>query len=134
MSNVRPEWYRFRDALEQADFSTAATLLQNDPRLIDERNGIGETVLHFMAVENNQPAVEWLHAHGADLNATNQFGRPLLFEVAQLGYRDLVLCLIQHGADPHKKGQDGQTIEDYLAEFDKPDMIALIKEHATSDG
>ena len=43
MNQGRPEWYQLRDALERADFSAAATLLQSDPCLIDERNGIGET-------------------------------------------------------------------------------------------
>jgi ankyrin repeat protein len=131
MSDVRPEWYQLRDALQMADFAAATALLENEPSLIYERNGIGETVLHFLAVENNQPAVEWLHARGADLNVTNEFGTPLLFEVAQLGYRDLFVWLVQHGADPNKKTSDGQGIGDFLAEFDKPDMIAFIKEHVT---
>jgi len=131
MTDVRPEWYQLRDALEQADFVAAAALLQKDPRLLDERNGIGESVLHFLAVENNQPAVEWLHAHRADLNATNEFGIPLLFEVAQLGYRDLVVWLLQHGADSKKKKADGQSIEEHLAEHGKTDMLAFINEHVT---
>ena len=58
---VRPEWYRLRDALAQADFDAAAAMLKNEPRLIHWQNGLGETVLHFLAVENNQPAIEWLH-------------------------------------------------------------------------
>ena len=82
-------------------------------------------------MENNQPAVEWLHAHHADVNATNEFGIPLLFEVAELGYRDLLVWLLQHGADPKKKRSDGQSIEEHLAERDKTGMIAFIKEHVT---
>ena len=91
MSTTRPEWYHLRNALEHADYSSASTLLENDSSLIDARNGIGESVLHFLAVENNQLAVKWLHARGANLNATNKFGKPLLFEVALLGYKDLFL-------------------------------------------
>jgi len=131
MSDVRPEWYQLRDALEQADFVTAAALAEKDPRLIDERNGIGESVLHFLAVENNQPAVKWLHARRADLNATNEFGIPLLFEVAELGYRDLLVWLLKHGADPAKRKSDGQALDEHLAERGKADMIAFIKEHVT---
>jgi len=74
MSEAHPEWYRLRDPLEQGDFSAAAMLLQTEPELISQRDGIGETVLHFLAVENNRAAVEWLHTRGADLNATNEFG------------------------------------------------------------
>lgn len=126
MSRARPEWYHLRDALERADFSRASTLLEQDSSLIDERNSIGESLLHFLAVENNRQAVEWLHARGADLNASNEFGTPLLFEVAQLGYRDLFLWLIEHGADPKKKDTLGQSICEYLADFNKPEMIEFI--------
>jgi hypothetical protein len=56
---------------------------------------------------------------------------PLLFDVAQLGYRDLFLWLVQHGAAPNKRKPDGQSIEDDLAELDEPDMITFIKEHVT---
>lgn len=128
MSRARPEWHQFRDALERADFSGASGLLEQDSSLLDERNGIGESVLHFLAVENNRKAVEWLHARGSDLNATNEFGTPLLFEVAQLGYHDLLLWIIEHGADPKKKDAQGQSIDEYLAEFDKPEMIEFIKQ------
>jgi ankyrin repeat protein len=100
--------------------------------LLDERIGIGETVLHFLAVEKNRPAVEWLHARSADMNATNEFGTPLLFEVAALGYRDLFVWLLQHGADPTKRKSDGQSLDEHLAEHENPDMMAFIKKHVTS--
>ncbi|MCB1225891.1 MAG: ankyrin repeat domain-containing protein [Verrucomicrobiales bacterium] len=131
MSSTRPEWYQFRDVLERADFSAASALLEGDSSLLHKENGIGESVLHFLAVENNQPAIEWLHTRGADLNATNKFGTPLLFEMAQLGYRDLLLWLVEHGADPKRKDAQGQRIDEYLAEFDKPEMIEFIKQHIT---
>lgn len=130
MSRARPEWYQLLDALERADFSGASALLEKDSSLVDERNGIGESVLHFLAVENNRQAVEWLHARGgSDLNAANEFGTPLLFEVAQLGYRDLLLWLIEHGADPKKKDAEGQRIDEYLADIDQPEMVEFIKQH-----
>lgn len=88
-------------------------------------------MLHFLAVENNQPAVEWLESRGADTNAVNKFGTPILFEVAQLGYRDLLVWLLQHGADPGKRKSDGQTIEDYLAEGGKTGMNGFLREHVT---
>ena len=127
MSSVRTEWYQFRDALEQGDFSAASGLLQKNPGLISERNSIGESILHFFAVENNQAAVEWLHNRGADLNARNEFGAPLLFEVALLGYRELLMWLVHHGADPKKKNADGQSIDEYLAECDKTEMLDFVK-------
>lgn len=129
MSNVHPAWHQLRNAAYHGDFSTAEILLRNNPQLLEARNGIGETVLHYLAVEDCLLGIEWLHARGASLNATNEFGTPLLFEVAQLEYRDLFLWLIDHGADPRKKDAQGQSIDQYLAEFKKTEMIAFITPH-----
>jgi ankyrin repeat protein len=130
---VNPEWYHLRDAVEQGDLATAETLLQNNPELLDERNGIGETVLHFLAVEDCSPGVKWLHAKGGSLNTTNEFGTPLLFEVALLGYRDLLLWLLAQGADPKQRDNNGQSLRRYLADFGESDMVAFLDEHITPD-
>lgn len=102
-------------------------MLEKDPGLVNATNELGESVLHFLAVENNRPAVEWLHERGADLNTVNQFGTPLLFEVALLGYDDLLSWLIEQGADVEKKNADGQRIDGYLAEFGKTGMKDYLK-------
>ncbi len=133
MINVRPEWYQLRNAVYGAEFDVAEALLREDPNLIDERNGIGETVLHFLAVEDFLAGIEWLHAHGGCLHTSNKWGTPLLFEVAQLGYRDLFLWLAAHGADPRQRDQDGRSVWEYLTESGKPDMIAFINSYFLQD-
>jgi ankyrin repeat protein len=129
MINVRPEWYQLRNAVYRAGFDVAEALLRDDPNLIDERNGIGETVLHFLAVEDFLPGIEWLHARGGSLHTSNKWGTPLLFEVAQLGYRDLFLWLVAHGADLRQRDQAGRSVWDFLAESDKQDMIGFINSY-----
>ena len=84
-------WYELRDAMAARDFATAAMFIQSHPNLTATLNGIGETVLHFLAVENDAAGVAWLHNQGADINCQNDFGIPTWFEVAQLGYRNLFL-------------------------------------------
>jgi len=131
MSDVRPEWYQLRNALHAGEFPAAEVLLRDHPSLLTERNGIGETVLHFLAVEDSLPGIEWLHTRGGSLDTTNEFGTPLLFEVAQLGYRDLFLWFVRHGADSNQKDRDDRSLHDYLLECDKPEMIAFVDEHVT---
>ena len=97
------------------------------PSLIETRSGIGETALHYLAVENRQDAVEWLHARGADLNTTNNFGTPLVFEVALLGYEGLFQWLTAHGADVNHRNADGLGMEEYLIESGKPAMVEFIR-------
>lgn len=129
MRAVRPEWYRFRNALYAGDFAAAEALLRDEPALLTERNGLGETVLHFLAIEDSLPGIEWLHAQGGSLNTANDFGTPLLFEVAQLGYRDLLLWLGKHGADAGVKDGSGRTLQEYLVEFDQPEMALFVLEN-----
>lgn len=126
MSVNRSEWNKLRDALEQGEFVAAANFLQSTPDLIHARNGIGETVLHFLAVEENLAAVEWLHTRGADLNAKNGFGVPLQFEVALLEYLDLFVWLLEHGADRSAKTADGEVLEEFLADHNSSAMLDFV--------
>jgi ankyrin repeat protein len=134
MSKTSSEWRQLRDAICQGEFSAAAALLHTHPHLLDERNGIGETVLHFLAVEDHLPGVAWLHAQGASVKTSNEFGTPILFEVALLGYRDLFLWLVQHGADLKQLNQSGDSLQDYLAEYQCVKMLKFINEHFPANG
>ena len=75
-TTMRPSWYEWRDAIAGRDFATAAATIQIDPALIKTTNGIGETALHFLAVENDAMGVAWLDEQGADINCENDFGIP----------------------------------------------------------
>lgn len=125
--NVVPEWYQLRDALFAEDLRTASTLIEDNPALLSERNTIGETVLHFLAVENSLPGIEWLHARGSSLDTKNKFGTPLLFEVAQLGYRDLYRKLLDMGVDAKQTDDLGRSLPEYLREFDEVTMAEFVE-------
>jgi ankyrin repeat protein len=124
---AEPLWYDLRDAVYTRKWSSAEQLLAANPGLVSSRDGLGETVLHFLAVENDLEGVAWLHAHGFDINSKNDFGTPVIFEVAQLGYKDLVLWFISKGGDVAAKDRDGRTIHEYLDEFEHPDMSYFLK-------
>ena len=92
MSITDPVWQEFRDVVYSGDFARASEMVSCRPALLHMMNSIGETVLHFLAVENDLRGVSWLHARGADLDTKNAFGQPVLFEVAYLGYKELFNC------------------------------------------
>jgi ankyrin repeat protein len=94
-----PLWYDLRNSVFSREFAYAENLLAENRRLFDLRNSIGETVLHFLAVENDLEGVEWLYEQGFSLNTENRFGEPMIFEVASAGHRELLLWLSQNGAD-----------------------------------
>jgi ankyrin repeat protein len=127
MSDIDPAWYELRDALYDGEYEGSAALVAARPELIHLMNGIGETVLHYLAVENAQAAVAWLHSRGADINTKNSFSEPVLFEVAMLGYKELFSWLVAAGADPLIEGFDGQDLVDYLLEFDEDEMVEWVR-------
>ncbi|MDQ8192753.1 ankyrin repeat domain-containing protein, partial [Roseibacillus persicicus] len=126
MSKEESDWYSFRDALFEENFQSAEAMLQGNHKLLVDCNGIGEAVLHFLAVENCRKAIEWLVTKGANINVKNKFGTPLIFEVAQLGYKDLYLWLSKNGSDKKQLDGCGQTICDYLRDNDKMEMARWV--------
>ncbi|GAA0766514.1 ankyrin repeat domain-containing protein [Ideonella azotifigens] len=131
MSDTPQSWYALRDALYAGDFDAAAHLLDMQPALLHHTDGIGETVLHFLAVENALDGVVWLHARGADLDTKNKFGTPALFEVASLEYKDLFDWFLANGADVKALDAEGQDIVQHLLEFDRQDMAEWVRGRGT---
>lgn len=121
-------WYELRNAVYSKDFGVAETILRAHPHIRTARNGIGETVLHFLAVENDLEGVAWLHARGFDLNEQNKFGTPAIFEAAGLGYKELVMWLAENGANIEALDRDGEDILFFLEQYDRKDMAAFLVE------
>lgn len=122
MSDTERRWYKLRNAVLAHDFRAAEGLLRKDPGLIELRNAIGETVLHYLAVENAAEGVAWLHRKGADLDTKSKFGTPVLFEVAQLGYKELFAWFVEQGANIHAVDEYDQDLITFLTEFHQADM------------
>ena len=125
-TTMRPSWYELRDAIAGRDLTIAATWVHMDPALMTKTTGIGEPVVHYLAVENDALGVGWLHAHGADINCENDFGIPAWFEVAQLGYRELLLWFVQAGVNLNATDREGQGILTFLNAMGEPEMVEFV--------
>ncbi len=82
-----------------SDLGLAESLLKEDPSLVHATNGTGETVLHYIAIENGLEEVAWLIAHGADVNAKDEFDETPLMSAAVLDHYKMCKLLLEHGAD-----------------------------------
>ncbi|WP_444946306.1 ankyrin repeat domain-containing protein [Microbulbifer sp. VTAC004] len=91
------------------DKSLAEKLISEDPEIVHAKNGIGETVLHYLAVEDHLDEVAWLLARGSEINTANEFGNNPLSEAASLGYYELCEFLLKESANPRQKTPDGDT-------------------------
>jgi len=117
-----PAWNELRALVAGKKFEEAAALLARQPSLRSAVDGMGETVLHYLAVENDQQGVSWLASQGFDINTRNEFGTPVVFEVAQLDYRDLLQWFISNGADLKCRDGEEKNIKEYVLEFGHEDI------------
>jgi ankyrin repeat protein len=127
--SAEPLWYEFRNAVYSREFELAEKLLATAPYLLTLRNSLGETVLHFLAVENDIEGVSWLYRKGAAIDTKSDFGTPAIFEVAQLGYKKLLAWFIQNGADIHTVDADGNGLAAYLEEYEQPEMREHVRQY-----
>lgn len=73
-------------------------------------------------MENDIEGVAWLLAKGAEINTKCDFGTHVMFQVAQLGYKEIFAWFVENGGDLHAVDSDGQTLATYLEEDEKSEM------------
>ena len=125
-------FYAFRNAA-CFDRGEAALLLAQDPTLIEVRNSIGETALHFLIVENDFTAMEWLLERGADINTRNDFTNTPLMEAARLGYLKMCEYLLSRGADLGARTDDGETAISGAAQSGKQEVLEMLLSRLPED-
>ena len=129
MEQADPQWYELRDTVHVRAYDRAAELLSQRPGLVHLVNPIGETVLHFLAVEDDLESVSWLFARGANINNRNVFGTPLIFEVAQVASEKLFAWLVERGADANAINAEGEDIVEFLERFDHDERIQWVRKY-----
>jgi ankyrin repeat protein len=127
MSPTDERWYELRNAIYRMNLQLAADMLHREPSLLKLSNAIGETVLHFLAVENHTEGVAWLHHQGSPIDTKNKFGIPVLFEVASLQNKELFKWFVEKGADIQATNSEGQDIVEHLLEFDDTEMADWVR-------
>jgi ankyrin repeat protein len=106
----------------------AERLLSHEPELIDFRNGLGETALHVLAVEDFPDGVKFLGKHGAFLDTKNEWGKTPLMEAAILGNEPMVGLLLELGARVDVLTYEGESVFDFV-EPDSP-VASLLLEYS----
>ncbi len=103
------DFYKVLNAVYDTDRTEAIALLGENPALLETRSGTGETVLHYVVVENEQEMVEWLVKQGANINPVNDFGETPLMNATALGYSDLCRFMTENGADMRFVSEAGES-------------------------
>jgi len=97
------EFYRLLDAVLHEPEKVPA-IVRDSPSILEEKNLSGETVLHWLAVENHIAGIKLLRKLGASIS---EFA---LIDAAELGHTETVILLLELGASP--RGMDIRAIID----------------------
>jgi ankyrin repeat protein len=81
--------------------SEALRLLGSNPDLRTAHWNLGQSALHFLAIESRADAVSLLLQNGWDPNAVNEFGDTPLIDACLLGNIEIAKLLLENGADPN---------------------------------
>lgn len=109
-------------------------LIKDNPNIVNQRDEIGETPLHYAAKENQVSAINFLLDHGASIDAVNPVNAtPLFFAVFRHNV-NAVKALVQRGANLkiklHSATFNGCTVAHFAARYDKniPIMKIFLKD------
>lgn len=95
------------------------------PELVDlcksSRTSIGETMLHWYAIEGDPAVLEELIGLGFEVNVRNEFGNTPIMESAFIGRWDNASVLLDHGADLAIANEEGLDFFAFLDDMNVGD-------------
>ena len=124
----RSDFVRLRNACLE-EIEEARRLVLAEPKLLEARNGTGETALHWLSIENHMDAVAALIDWGADANTQDNFQSTPLIHCVILKYSAMVQLFLSKGANVAHKDHIGESAILAAAKRRRPDMLQLVLPH-----
>jgi ankyrin repeat protein len=118
----------FFDGARTGDLAAMQHAMVRDRFPVDLReSGSGMTPLMHAVGGRQAAAVEWLLAHGADVNAcSTAYGSALAVAASRRDDAGMVARLLEHGADPNACAADGLTPLMQAASWNDAESLALL--------
>ena len=109
-----------------SDIEGALKAAKEDPSLLRVRDGIEETVFHYVVIENRMDLAQKLLEAGSEINAVSHCQVSPLIDAVQLGYLDMVKWLVQNGADIDLKDNLEETALSKSTRNDRKDVFDFL--------
>ena len=89
------------------------------------RTSVGETMLHWYAIEGEPAVLQALIDLGFDVNVQNEFGKTPMMESSMIGRWDNARVLLDNGADLSLRDHEGQDYFEFLEDMgvEVPDWV-----------
>jgi hypothetical protein len=111
----QPGWIELYDILDHGEDPPSELVAQCH----SSRTGIGETMLHWYAIEGEPHVLQRLVDLGFSVNVQNDFCNTPLMECAQIDRYDNAKVLIENGADLSISNDEGNDFFAHMREFGK---------------
>lgn len=104
------------------DQRKAGEMLRDHPWLRSATWRLGESLMHFLAVENYPVGVKWMLENGFDVDTVNELGDTAFFEVVKIENYRMAQLLLEYGANPYVVSPTYGTLHE-LAELLQDDVM-----------
>lgn len=117
----------------QGDLTVVKLLLQSGVPAVEAEPKRGVSALHNAAAQGHQRVVEWLLAHGANLDAQDAWGMTPLLNAAYFGRTAIVKILVERGAKLQLVSKDGMSALDCAVYSGNAEVLGLLLPHKFSN-
>jgi hypothetical protein len=118
--------YAIFEACEDGDLAVVRELVAADPKIVNARNYLGYTPLHYAASNSHFVVVEFLVENGAKVNSKDNYEATPLHMASWRGHLGIVEFLVSRGADVNTTSNSGYTPLDYAAFHDYHGMVLYL--------
>lgn len=119
-------WHNAFELIDMDDWRELNSTLQAGWN-VNERNDMGETLIHRAAQRGLEDCLRVLIEHKADLDAADMHGATALMKAVIANRNDSVETLVKSGADIHAKTRGGKEAVDYAADGSMAKIYLLQK-------
>ncbi len=115
------------EAVRHGDLKQIKALLDSKPNLVNAKDSVGFTSLHWAAIDGSEEVIELLLSRGADVNAPSSEGYTSLHNAARSGHKQIIKLLLDHGAAMNVRSKKGATPLGLAVDAGKTDAADFLR-------